>query len=143
MAEGVNPLPVLIIWFLPSGAGVHKVLYKLWERNIVPFFQSFGLGVPPVPADDLRSVALVKGSVVATCKLISVSGHQPLERFPHKDEFEVAAKAFVDLGRRELGERTEVACHVSLICGNGKRVSVAAIAVEDHKDTFPICTGYL
>lgn len=98
VAEGVHPLPVLIKRSLLLGPRVHKVLYKLRKRNIIPFLQCFGLWVEPVPTNNLSSVAFVEGSVVATGELVPVGRHQSLEGLPHKDELEVAPKALVDLG---------------------------------------------
>lgn len=97
VAEGVDPLPVLVKRLLPLCSWVHKVLHKFPERNVIPFLQCLRLRVWPVPPDDLGPVAFVKSSVVASGELVPVGGHQALERLAHKDEFEVAAKAMVYL----------------------------------------------
>lgn len=97
VAEGMHPLPVLIKRLLSLGLRVNEVPNKLVERNIVPFLQCFRRWVGSVAVDDLGSIALVEGSVVATGELVPVGGHESLEGLPHEDELEVAAKPLVDL----------------------------------------------
>lgn len=143
MAEGVDPLPVLIERFIPLSTWVHKILDKFQKRHVIPFFQSFRLWVGPVPTDDLGSITLVESGVVAPGELVAVRRHQALKGLSYKDEFEVAAKALVDLGDGELRKCAEVSCHMGLIGRDGEGVSVVAFAFKDHQNTFPIGAGYL
>lgn len=91
-------LPVLVQRLLLLRARVHQVLDELAKGNVVAFLQCIRLWVEPVAADDLGAVALVEGGVVAEGELVPVGRHQALKGLPHEDEFEVAAKAMVDLG---------------------------------------------
>lgn len=143
VAQRMHPLPVLVEGLFSLGGRVHKVIHKLLKGDIVSPLQSFRLWVQSVPLHYLCAVSFMKSCVVASCKLVAVCGHQPLEGLTYKDELQVGAQALINLGGGVLRQSTEVSWDMGLIGGDCQRVSEGpGGARQNHQHTLPVGAGH-